>query len=237
MTQESGDGSIACRWCGGLFSRRNRGGDKNWFCSRKCSKQPVKAERQAREREVRERKQAQREAARIDREALLRERGAGSNGYVPRQPRRVTCCGCGVELIVRQGRRFLCDRCRFDRKKQQRRDRRKKVGRDRDGLARARRAGSERDYTINTLKVLERDKWTCQLCGCKTPKRARGTYGGNAPEIDHVVAIALGGGHTLDNLQCLCRKCNSAKGAKALGQPRLPLYRINSATGRDKSPG
>lgn len=68
------------------------------------------------------------------------------------------------------------------------------------------------------IEVLERDKWTCQLCGIKTPKSKRGTYAPNAPELDHIVPISKGGLHTRINTQCACRQCNSLKADKPLGQ-------------------
>lgn len=35
--------------------------------------------------------------------------------------------------------------------------------------------------------------------------------------IDHIIPVTRGGGNDPENLQTLCRKCNSAKGAKAVG--------------------
>lgn len=34
--------------------------------------------------------------------------------------------------------------------------------------------------------------------------------------VDHVVPLSLGGGNTIDNLQPLCRSCNSVKGARII---------------------
>lgn len=86
---------------------------------------------------------------------------------------------------------------------------------------RARRAGVPCDYSIRPLQVCARDGWRCQLCGCSTPRYLRGTTNSRAPEVDHIVPLSAGGGHTWDNVQCACRKCNSDKGAKPLGQLRL----------------
>ena len=74
---------------------------------------------------------------------------------------------------------------------------------------------------VNPLRVLERDKWTCQLCGEKTPKRLRGSYDDRAPEVDHIIPIAVGGEHSYRNVQCACRSCNIAKSATPKGQLRL----------------
>ncbi len=50
-------------------------------------------------------------------------------------------------------------------------------------------------------RVLQRDADTCQHCGA-TEDLA----------IDHIVPESRGGKATLENLQVLCRRCNSSKG-------------------------
>lgn len=88
---------------------------------------------------------------------------------------------------------------------------------------RARKFGVPFTAGVTAIKVFERDGWRCQLCGCSTPKRLRGTYKPNAPEVDHIIPMSLGGGHTWANVQCSCRKCNADKSAKPLGQLRLAV--------------
>lgn len=64
--------------------------------------------------------------------------------------------------------------------------------------------------------VLERDDYTCQICGI-----SRKYFDDIAPglgeylrlEIDHIVPIAQGGKSDESNLQCLCWRCNAAKGS------------------------
>lgn len=75
--------------------------------------------------------------------------------------------------------------------------------------------------SIDPIAIFRRDGWTCQLCGGKTPRRLRGSIDPNAPELDHIIPLAAGGGHTQENVQCSCRACNSAKGARPLGQMLL----------------
>jgi 5-methylcytosine-specific restriction endonuclease McrA len=75
---------------------------------------------------------------------------------------------------------------------------------------------------FNEIKILERDKWRCQLCGIKTPERLRGKHLPNSPEIDHIIPLSQGGSHTQHNVQCVCRSCNSEKGNRPLGQLLLP---------------
>lgn len=51
--------------------------------------------------------------------------------------------------------------------------------------------------------VMERDNGTCKYCGCR-----------DAPTIDHIFPFSLGGTHDMENLQILCRSCNSRKHTK-----------------------
>jgi HNH endonuclease len=86
------------------------------------------------------------------------------------------------------------------------------------GKMRKRSATVER---FDDIEILERDRWRCYICGANTPKYLRGSYEPNAPEVDHVVAIANGGAHARWNVRCACRACNGAKGAR--GQFSLAL--------------
>lgn len=51
-------------------------------------------------------------------------------------------------------------------------------------------------------RVFERDAFKCKHCGSQRFLRA-----------DHIAAESKGGPTTLENLQTLCRSCNSKKGA------------------------
>ena len=51
--------------------------------------------------------------------------------------------------------------------------------------------------------IFERDNFTCLICGAT-----------DNLSVDHVLAESKGGATTLDNLQTLCRSCNSRKGAR-----------------------
>jgi 5-methylcytosine-specific restriction endonuclease McrA len=73
---------------------------------------------------------------------------------------------------------------------------------------------------IDPIKVFERDRWRCQLCGCSTPERLRGQMVDHAPELDHIVPLARGGAHTWSNVQCACRRCNGEKADTPRGQLR-----------------
>jgi len=75
--------------------------------------------------------------------------------------------------------------------------------------------------SVDPIKVFDRDGWRCQLCGKKTPKAKRGTYSRNAPELDHIMPLSLGGEHSYRNTQCLCRSCNGSKSNTPMGQLSL----------------
>lgn len=81
-----------------------------------------------------------------------------------------------------------------------------------------RRARIESGDRIDPIRVFERDGWRCHLCGISTPIAKRGTYEPNAPELDHIIALADGGQHTWGNVACACRACNGAKKAQSRGQ-------------------
>ena len=140
--------------------------------------------------------------------ALNARRAAGR----PQRPKMV-CCGCAqtYQPVGRQ-RLFCSPRCA-----------RKNARRIEKGIRRARTRRVPYD-AVSPVKVFIRDHWTCQLCGARTPKQHKGLMVPNAPELDHIIPLSLGGEHTYANVQCACRQCNGLKGNKVIGQLRLSLY-------------
>ena len=65
-------------------------------------------------------------------------------------------------------------------------------------------------------EVFERDNYTCQICGISRDYLDSLCYGlGDylLLEADHIQSVAQGGtGRDVDNLQCLCWRCNRKKG-------------------------
>ena len=87
-----------------------------------------------------------------------------------------------------------------------------KAHREKRAEARQRRRARERNAPriekIDRMAIIERDKWTCYLCGIVcTLKNVT---------LDHVVSLFHGGSHTADNLRVACKPCNISKGKKHL---------------------
>lgn len=120
-------------------------------------------------------------------------------------------CGQAVKTSYRDRRTIYCSvacskryRRRISRKMERARLRKVKV------------------ETVDPIKVFDRDAWKCQICGIKTPRLKRGTINSNAPELDHIVPLSVGGEHSYRNTQCACRSCNAAKGNNVYGQ--IPMF-------------
>lgn len=135
--------------------------------------------------------------------------------YANQRDNPETCTNCGDEFIRKYGEKSkMCsDKC----KEEYHRKMRSKVKYRRKMLKR----GASVSQNIDPMKVLKRDKHRCQMCGCKTPKRLRGTIKDNAPEIDHIVPLSEGGNHSYNNVQTLCRSCNQSKSNNYVGQQPL----------------
>lgn len=62
--------------------------------------------------------------------------------------------------------------------------------------------------TRTRFEVFKRDSFVCQYCG--------GTPPNVLLHVDHIVAVANGGGNSMDNLVTACQKCNLGKSAVPL---------------------
>jgi len=68
-------------------------------------------------------------------------------------------------------------------------------------LMRKRRAQFAKVHEARLLALIERDGYMCRHCG---------VVSGLA--IDHIIPLSKGGSDDLENLQFLCKSCNSSKG-------------------------
>jgi 5-methylcytosine-specific restriction endonuclease McrA len=139
------------------------------------------------------------------------------------------CVACGRPVDrERKWHRTCSDACREKAAAQAR-----ALFRASDAWKKARRASKKKYKTtrrartaiaaqaIDPIAVFRRDRWKCHLCGVKTSPDLRGTCEPEAPELDHIVSLAEGGGHTWSNVACACRRCNGNKGAASIGQLNL----------------
>lgn len=80
---------------------------------------------------------------------------------------------------------------------------------DPDGYKASIEATRKRVYSKEVIpealrwQVFERDDFRCKHCGARDHLRA-----------DHIISERKGGEMTLENLQTLCRRCNSRKGSR-----------------------
>ena len=65
---------------------------------------------------------------------------------------------------------------------------------------------------VDQIKVFNRDKWICQLCGYSVSKlRDRNLV--DIASLDHIIPISKGGEHSYANTQLAHLSCNLRKGA------------------------
>ena len=115
------------------------------------------------------------------------------------------CTHCGTPVVGLLNWTRMCKPCKAAAHRRQ--------VRIAKAARKARMKGVRRD-SIDPIAVFERAGWLCYICGDETPRFLRGTCEPSAPELEHIVALANGGTHTWDNVDCACRSCNQAKGAK-----------------------
>lgn len=224
----------ACPICGLLFVRKARDRDSAVCCSRRCGWIYLPRVFKAKRLERLEHKRT--EFAKfllwlpiiVQRHVLegIERSRSSSREYQRRKrarPAKAIICGsCGKTFDSQGGtargksynRRFCSKPCA---KRHQRRTHGKRHP------ARARLRGLPYDYSITSLKVFVRDRWTCQLCQRAAPRRLMGRLEARSPELDHIVPLSATNspGHVWANVQCACRECNGRKSSKPLGQTRL----------------
>jgi 5-methylcytosine-specific restriction endonuclease McrA len=127
-----------------------------------------------------------------------------------------------------------CIDCSGDREEGRRRcvkchtERRRRIHRaNGNHRKRCRHYGVPFDSTVTRLKVCQRDKWICQICGVKTRMVAclKKPHDDEAT-LDHIVPLQRKTkGHTWDNVQCACRRCNCyiKRDRSVVCQMRLPV--------------
>lgn len=241
---------IFCEHCHKISLRRVRGGksDAGRFCSRECAFAAISkiAAERAGIRRIAENNSPTIKPSIVLKSVACKTCGACFNSfhygkkYCSREcmpsftknrwePNILKCGVCSISFTqTKRWQRTCSNECAIEAKRQQNKERRKlecQLGiRANTHRKRARKFGVEFDPKLSTIKVFDRDGWKCKICGVKTPKRLKGKQVDNAPELDHIIPMSLGGGHVWGNVQCACRKCNSMKGATPLGQLGFDIF-------------
>ena len=70
--------------------------------------------------------------------------------------------------------------------------------------------------SVDPLRVYERDGWRCQLCGRPVRQDVKHPHP-QAPVIDHILPISVGGTHEYRNVQTAHHLCNSSKSNRVVG--------------------
>lgn len=215
------DGRYRCNYCGSAFKRNRRpaGDEGKRFCSRDCSFAFIAEHSKPRACAVYVRncricgvlfvsrgKGAHLCGDECRKENTRRQSRAHSIRESGRDRKPRACKECGMTFVPEYGnkhRLFCSYRCL-----------RKMVRRSCPGKHRERvRKYGGRYLPVRPRAIFERDQWTCQICGKKTPEHLRGSCNSAAPELDHIMPVSRGGDHVPLNLQCACRACNCTKGA------------------------
>lgn len=86
----------------------------------------------------------------------------------------------------------------------------------------ARRRARERNAyqeKVDRLKIAERDKWICHICGKKVNRKNM--------SIDHLIPISQGGEHSKKNVRLAHLSCNQSRGA---GRIPAQLFLIETSS-------
>ena len=220
MAQRESDCSI----CGAVFLYRNKG-PKPRYCSEGCrqeGKRKIKRNSYAKHRDKNRAKVAEwrernpgyarsyyleNRAKELERSKLFHQRNPGY--YKERYAKN-------RDKLRQQARR------RYREAPQRERDR-SKQWRERNpdklrGYCAKRRAVKKGAFVELVIRevVLERDEWTCGICGGEIPKGLKWPHP-LSPQIDHITPLSEGGKEEYANVQAAHASCNMQKGARLDG--------------------
>lgn len=124
-----------------------------------------------------------------------------------------TCEGCGASLDrTKRADARHCDRKCIEKAGSKREA---ETFRDRAKRRRALIKGASPVGRVRALDILDRDGWRCQIQACLLPINPLLKWPDPmSKSIDHIVPVARGGAHTMENLRAAHLGCNSRKGAK-----------------------
>ena len=210
---------MGCLTCGAEIIRKSH--DQK-FCTEKCRQKNNNALRYQKKKQDLAEQFAERAKARASRkasaaalkqEALLAAQAAKEQKRQDKKKAREAkllllrcgCCGSAIGLPA-YSRRHCSSQCETDHRTAMRR-----ATKQRYKARRRARVISAPFERFADISIFRRDGWRCYLCNRGTPEALMGTNNPLAPTLDHVVALANGGTHTISNVKCACRECNSLK--------------------------
>lgn len=130
-------------------------------------------------------------------------------------PYKDNCIVCGNKFVVNYGAEKYCsNKCR----KKQMALIRKRYRHIKGNHRKRARYFNVKYEKVDKTNVFERDNYKCTKCGVKCDISKVGTNHDEEPTLDHIIPMSKGGPHTYDNVQTLCRNCNTKKGNSLIGQ-------------------
>lgn len=207
-------GPYNCEHCYQPFYAKKRTEAK--FCGRQCAfdRLGVVAEERAALRRI---QQANKISAVRTRSKVKAEASALRRIAYAWKVAKGVCHVCGETYVRLRAWQRTCSRDCEGKQVERVREAARKLKKAHKAKRRAIKKGALAE-SIDPIKVFERDKWRCHICGKKTRKELRGSSHADAPELEHIVSLADGGSHTWGNVACSCRACNCKKGSASFGQ-------------------
>lgn len=111
------------------------------------------------------------------------------------------CIDCGLLFTSKHARKYCSRVCRKSAHRRMRAYRKR---------------GAVKQDPYSRHDIYERDDWRCGICHKKT-RRDKQVPHPQAPTLDHIIPLSVGGADAPVNLQTACFMCNSLKGASAVG--------------------
>ena len=228
-----------CVICGVEFQKKRSGRNRGLCCSRTCGFKWMRLEGAKRRQSTAARNEAQRIAALPKCEVCMQRCPSSQRktcGLACRRKRTAQlaigryrmrthgavrlCSVCGAPCL-KPAEKYITKYCSKQcRRRMHQRRKTTATARAMAGISgsvharRARRLGRPVERGVTPLAVFRRCSWICQICGRQTLKEKHPRSGPRsllAPELDHIIPLSKGGGHTHANTQCLCRECNNTK--------------------------
>jgi predicted nucleic acid-binding Zn ribbon protein len=230
--------SFNCNNCGNNFVPKFL--DRTTYCSRGCSYEASNKKKKEREEILKEEKKNksiktclacnkefqtkkdQKFCSTECREATNKNKRIDK--YVSNLNKNYKCKVCNKKFkseYKNMKRSFCCEECEIEYKRIKKRAFRKttKGKEEKHNWNTKRRLKNKSQFVekVNRKEIYERDKWICQLCGCKVDKRIKYPHIMSA-SLDHIIPIAEGGTHESKNCQLAHFICNSKKSNRALNE-------------------